>query len=339
MDVIKSINHIRRKNDALIMIMFFIVFILLVFFLAYGKEKYSIYELLQILFLKKEIRGSEFNIYELRLPRMLTALFVGLSFGIGGAVFQSILKNPLASPDFIGISYGSTTGAIILILGFSMSGNIVSFIACLSGLLISGLIYFLSRGSKFKGMKLILVGIGMQAMMRAIISYMLLSANQYDVPAAMRWLSGSLNGMKMENIPILGLVVFLVIGILLILEKKMQVLELGDEMSVSLGLKPDLVRFSMMSISVIALSVSTSISGPISFVSFLSAPIARRIAKGSNNILLISALVGAVIVLFSDIVASNFMGIRMPVGAVTGIICAPYLLYLLYRINIKGRGI
>jgi iron complex transport system permease protein len=286
--------------------------------------------------LGEQISGASFAITTLRLPRMLTGLLVGLAFGMAGNTFQTMLRNPLASPDIIGVTSGSSVAAVLCILVLNISGNAVSITAVISGLFVAGLIYFLSKGGSFSGGRLILIGIGIQAMLNAVISYLLLLANQYDVPAALRWLSGSLNGMQMKDVPGLAIVVVSFGCAILLLGKQLKVLELGEQSAITLGIKTDRTRLCLVLCAVFLIAFATAVTGPIAFVAFLAGPIAGRlVGRGSSNGIP-SGLVGAILVLGADLIGQFAFDIRFPVGIITGIIGAPYLLFLLIRINRTG---
>lgn len=269
------------------------------------------------------------------MPRMLVGLLTGFSFGMGGRVFQKMLRNPLASPDIIGITSGSSVAAVFCILVLHMDGTIVSLISVVSGLLVSLLIYSLSGGGHFSGGRLILIGIGIQAMIKSLISYLLLNASQYDVPAAMRWLSGSLSTMKMDEVPMLLIVVLVFTTLILIFEKHLRMLELGEASALALGVSTDKVRLVLILSAVFLLAFATSITGPIAFVAFLSGPIATRLS-GSSSSELPSGFMGAVLVLSADFIGQNMLGMKLPAGVITGIIGAPYLILLLIRLNKRG---
>lgn len=154
---------------------------------------------------------------------------------MAGNTFQQLLGNPLASPDIIGVTSGASVAAVFGILVLKLNGGTVSLMAVFSGLLVSVLIYFLSQGGGFSNARLILTGIGMQAFLSAVISWMLLKASEYDVANALRWLSGSLNGVKLENVPRLALVVFGAGGAILLLNRQLSMLQLGEAHAVTLG--------------------------------------------------------------------------------------------------------
>lgn len=302
-----------------------------------GNTQYSIGTVIRVLF-GEEIKGATFAIATIRLPRMITGLLVGIAFGIAGNTFQVMLRNPLASPDIIGVTSGSSVAAVFCILILKMSGVAVSFMSVTAGIFVAVVIYMLARKKGFSGGRLILIGIGVQAMLNSVISYMLLKATQNDVPAAMRWLSGSLNNMQMKSIPGLFLVVMVFGMLITLLGRQLEILELGDLSATTLGLKTDKVRILLIISSVFLIAFATAVTGPIAFVAFLAGPIASKlVGQGSSNTVP-AAFVGALLVLGSDLIGQFAFSIRIPVGIITGILGAPYLLILLISMNRKGKG-
>lgn len=300
-----------------------------------GNTKYPLDVIIRVL-LGEEVKGASFAISTIRLPRMLAGLLAGLAFGMAGNTFQTMLRNPLASPDIIGVTSGASVAAVFCILILNISGMMVSFAAVVAGILVAFIIYVLSRGGNFSGGRLILIGIGVQAMLNAVISFLLLRANQYDVPAALRWLSGSLNGIQMKNIPLLFVIVILFGFILNLLGRQLKILELGEQSAVTLGLKTDQARILMILSAVFLIAYATAVTGPISFVAFLAGPIAGRLAGAGNSNTLPAGLTGASLVLLADLMGQYMFSIRFPVGIITGILGAPYLIYLLIRMNRTG---
>ena len=335
--LIKHAYYTRRARAIIANVsLIAIVLCICIMMLLYGNTNYSLDVVIRVL-RGENIQGATFAIATLRLPRMLSGLLVGIAFGIAGNTFQTMLRNPLASPDIIGVTSGSSVAAVFCILVLGLSGPAVSIISVISGLLVSMLIYLLSKDISFSGSRLILIGIGIQAMLQAAISFLLLKASQYDVPGAMRWLSGSLNGMTMKGIPTLFIVV-MVFGIIsLLFTKYLQVLELGDEFATTLGIRLNLVRIILILSAVFLIAFATSTTGPIAFVAFLAGPIASKIVgRGSSNVLA-SGLVGALLVLSSDMIGQYVFSTRFPVGVITGILGAPYMLFLLICINRRGE--
>ena len=329
----------RRIRSILVTTILIVVIILLsAITLIYGNTIYSPETILRVV-LGEHINGVSFTIGTLRLPRMLTGLFVGIAFGISGNTFQTILRNPLASPDIIGVTSGASVAAVFAILILGLSGNVVSVIAVISGLLIAALIYLISLGNGSSNSRMILVGIGMQAFLNALISWLLLKASQYDVSTALRWMSGSLNGVLMENVPRLFIVVVLAGGALLYLNRSLVILQLGEEYPITLGVKLKGVRIVSILIALFLTAIATSVTGPIASVAFLSGPIASRLIGRGRPHMLASGLIGAILVLAADLIGQNLFQVRYPVGVITGILGAPYLIFLLIGMNRKGERV
>lgn len=307
-----------------------------VFSLVYGDKIYSLDTVFRVI-VGENIQGASFSVGRLRLPRMLIGIMAGAAFGIAGNTFQTMLRNPLASPDIIGISSGCSVSAVFCILVLHISGGIVSIISVVCGLLISLIIYMLSRGTGFSGGRLILIGIGVQAITNAMVSYMILKSTQYDVPSALRWLSGSLNGMNMKDVPIILSVLVIFGGISILLTKYIQILELGDELATTLGININILRVVLIVCSVVLIAFATAITGPIAFVSLLAGPIAIKLTGSSSTNAFSAALVGAILVLAGDIIAQFAFTTRFPVGVITGMIGAPYMMILLIYANKRGE--
>ncbi|SHH65759.1 iron complex transport system permease protein [Sporobacter termitidis DSM 10068] len=336
LNIVKAGFHKRKVRFITVTAILAVLTLLLCGGMLYlGNTRYSPETIVRVL-LGEQISGAAFAVGTLRLPRMLSGLLAGMAFGMAGNTFQTMLRNPLASPDIIGVTSGSSVAAVFCILVLNVSGNSVSMAAVISGLAVALLIYTLSRGGSFSGGRLILIGIGIQAMLSAVISYLLLRANQYDVPAALRWLSGSLNGMQMKNIPGL-LVVVLVFGcVLILLGRRLKILELGEQFAITLGLKTDRVRLLLVLSAVFLIAYATAVTGPIAFVAFLAGPIAGRLTGTGFSNVVPAGLTGAAMVLLADIAGQFAFDTRFPVGIITGILGAPYLLYLLIRMNRTG---
>lgn len=304
--------------------------------LLMGNTIYPVKDVIKVLS-GEQIQGASFAISTIRLPRMLAGLFAGFAFGIAGHTFQTMLRNPLANPNVIGITTGSSAAAVFCIVILHTSGKVVSIASVIAGLATILLIYFLSRGKSFSIGRLILIGIGIQAMLNALISYMLLIGAEQDLPAAFRWLSGSLNGSQMSELPPLILSVALFAPIILILGKHLSVLELGEQAATSLGVSTDKTRVMLIFSSVCMIAIATATTGPIAFVSFLAGPIAKRLVGTGFSSALPAGLVGVNLVLLADLIGQFAFVARYPVGIITGILGAPYLVYLLIRMNQRGE--
>ncbi|MFV0528201.1 MAG: FecCD family ABC transporter permease [Lachnospiraceae bacterium] len=333
--IMKGYKKRRRRRLLVCLLLICLLLVLAVIMLTYGNTVYSPETVLRVL-QGEEIQGAVFAIKTLRLPRLIIGVLAGLAFGMAGSTFQTLLRNDLASPDIIGVSSGSGAAAVFCLLVLRLSGSIVSIAALVAGLVVAAVIYFLAQGKSFSKARLILIGIGVQAMLDAVISFVLLKGAQYDVAMALRWLSGSLNGVQMSEVPGLLLVV-IVCGIFLtILARHLQVLQLGEDTATTLGVRVHKLYLPLLFSAVIMVAFATSVTGPIASVAFLSGPIASRLTgKGGSNTIP-AGLVGAVLVLAADLIGQYVLGTRYPVGVITGVLGAPYMLFLLIRVNKKG---
>ncbi len=287
----------------------------------------------------KDVPGIAFTVGQLRLPRALLAILAGLSFGLGGVAFQIMLRNPLASPDIIGISWGASAAAVFAIVVLGLSGPIVSVLAVSAGLGVALLVYALSFRNGVAGTRLILVGIGVSAMLESVIAYILSTAPAWTLQEALRWLTGSVNGAQIgQTLPLFAaLLVFG--GLLLSRGRDLEALRLGDDTAAALGVRVGRTRMLVMVAAVGMIASATAISGPIAFVAFLSGPIAARIAGNNGSLLLPAALTGAALVLVGDYCGQFLLPSRYPVGVVTGALGAPYLIFLIVRVNRSGGSL
>jgi iron complex transport system permease protein len=303
--------------------------------LMLGNTIYPVQDVVRVL-LGEKVKGATFAVGTIRFPRMIAGVFAGFAFGVAGNVFQTMLRNPLANPNVIGITAGSSAAAVFCIIVLQASNMVVSIASIVGGLATVLAIFLLSKGSSFSIGRLILIGIGIQAMLDAVISYLLLIGQQHDIPTAMRWLSGSLNGSKMENFYPLLITVLIFVPIIIALGKRLDMLELGEQAATSLGIDTDKTRLALIISSVLIIALATATTGPIAFVAFLSGPIAKRLVGVGFSNIIPAGLVGIILVLASDLIGQFAFVARYPVGVITGILGAPYLIYLLIRMNRKG---
>jgi len=303
--------------------------------LMLGNTIYPVQDVLRVL-LGEDVKGASFAVGTIRLPRMIAGVFAGFAFGVAGHVFQTMLRNPLANPNVIGITAGSSAAAVFCIIVLHASNTIVSIASIVGGLATVLLIFVLSKRTSFSIGRLILIGIGIQAMLDATISYLLLIGQQHDLPTAMRWLSGSLNGAKMENLYPLVIAVLILAPVIISFGKRLDMLELGELAATSLGVDTDKTRLMLIISSVLIIALATATTGPIAFVAFLSGPIAKRLVGVGFSGIIPAGLVGIILVLASDLIGQFAFVARYPVGVITGILGAPYLIYLLIRMNRKG---
>ncbi|WP_125131758.1 iron chelate uptake ABC transporter family permease subunit [Microbacterium sp. 10M-3C3] len=282
------------------------------------------------------VPGASFTVGELRLPRATTGLLTGLCFGMGGVVFQTMLRNALASPDVIGISSGASAAAVFGIVVLGLGTTAVSLLALGAALAAALLIYTLAYRDGGSGPRLILIGIGVAAICNAAVAYIISRAAEWDLPVAMRWITGTLNDASWEQAVPLAIATAVLAPLLLVGARRLELLRLGDEAASALGVPVERSRILLIVCAVGLLAFGTAAAGPISFVAFLAGPIAVRLLGPVGSPILPAGLVGALLVLVADFLAQYAFGTRLPVGVVTGVLGAPYLVFLLVRSSRSG---
>ncbi|MEC5198676.1 iron complex transport system permease protein [Arthrobacter sp. PL16] len=285
-----------------------------------------------------DIPGASFIVLENKLPRAVIGLLIGVAFGMSGAVFQTMLRNPLASPDIIGISYGASASAVAAIVLFGAAGTAVSLSALIGAVVVAAAIYLISRRGGVAGYRLILVGIGFAAVMHALVSFLITRTDLRTASEAVLWLNGSLNSSNWDRATVLVAALVVLLPAAVILSRSLQGLELGDDAAAGLGVRVEASRLGLLFTGVALAAFATAAAGPVASIAFLSGPIARRLLDHRPS-LGMAGLVGAVIVLGADFAAANVLpGTSLPVGVVTGALGAPFLLWLLATANRRGQG-
>jgi iron complex transport system permease protein len=333
-------GRMRRRRRTTIITAVLGLALLLVFAIALmiGNTIYGPGEVVRVI-LGDTVPGASFTVGELRLPRATLGVLAGFAFGVAGVTFQTMLHNPLASPDIIGISWGASAAAVIGVVVFSLDETAVSFLALGGALVTAGTIYLLAIRRGFAGARLILIGIGVAAMLTSVVNYVLSRASAWDLQTAMQWLAGSLNGATWERVAPLALA-FLVLGPVLLLEgRSLGVLRMGDDTAAALGLRVNRSRLLLIVAAVALLAFATAASGPIAFVAFMAGPIAARLVGPGISLILPAGLVGALLTLTADLLGQFAFDTRYPVGVITGVLGAPYLVYLLIRMNRSGGSL
>ncbi|MFH9176040.1 FecCD family ABC transporter permease [Streptomyces albogriseolus] len=282
--------------------------------------------------------GQEFIVTELRLPRVLVGLLVGASLGIGGALFQSISRNPLGSPDILGLGQGATAGALTVIVLFSGSANQVALGALAGGLLTGTAIYVLAWKRGVQGYRLVLVGIGVSAVVTAVNGYLLTKSDIVDAARAVVWMTGSLDGRDWDQVwPLLALCAVLV-PVVLANSRALRMTEMGDDVSNALGVRVERLRLVLMLSAVLLTASATAAAGPVSFVALTAPQLARRLTRSPGPNLVASMCMGAALLVLADFVSQRAFGAeQLPVGVVTGVVGGVYLLWLLVTERRAGR--
>lgn len=268
-----------------------------------------------------------------RLPRLLTAIGVGGCLGASGAVFQSLARNALASPDIIGFTSGAAAGAVVQILFFG-GGVLDTALSAIAGGIVTALVvYVLSRkGGVSGGMRLVLVGIGIGAVLSAVTDFLIVRAEITDAATVQLWSAGSLTGRGWPHAGSVFAAAAILMPLLAVVGRRVTLMEMGDDVAAGLGIPVERYRLAAMVLGVLLVGVAIAAAGPIAFVALAAPQIARRIARGSGVPLATSFVVGAVLLTGADLVAQTVdIGLRTPVGLVTSLLGGAYLVWLLAR--------
>ncbi|MEU0152010.1 FecCD family ABC transporter permease [Micromonospora fulviviridis] len=274
--------------------------------------------------------ADRFIVTELRLPRLVTALAVGAALGLAGAVFQSLTRNPLGSPDVLGVTSGAATGALVVMVVGGGSAALAGAAAA-GGLATGLLLYALAGRHGVGGHRLVLVGIAVTAILTGVNGWLLTRAPLMDAARAALWLTGSLDGRGWANaLPVLGALAVLLPAVLLARAPALRLLEMGDDSAAGLGVPVRRVRVAALGAAVLLVSVAAAAAGPVSFLALTAPHLARRLTRAPGPNLLPAAIVGAALLLAADQLAQHAVaGRQLPVGVVTGVLGGGYLAWLL----------
>ena len=284
--------------------------------------------------------GSEgaFIVTELRLPRALSGILVGAALGMSGAIFQSVLRNALGSPDVLGITAGGSLAAVIAITIVSASYAAIALAAFAGSLAFTALVYAVAYRRGVSSYRFILVGIGLAGAASAMTQYLVTKASRLESAEMLLWLTGSLNAVGSETLVPLAIAFAVLAPLALALSRRLHALALSDDTAVGLGVGVERTRMAAIAVGVALSGIGIAAAGPVAFVAFMAGPIGRRLT-GSPLALVPAALAGAIIVLAADQFGRlAFAPAEIPVGIFTGALGAPFLLWLLARENRAGRG-
>ena len=275
-------------------------------------------------------RSDRFILLDLRLPRLCLGLLAGAALAVSGAVFQSLSRNPLGSPDIVGFTTGSASGAVLAILVLHAGPGGAAGGAILGGVLTALIVYGLAALGGGAIGRVVLVGIGISAMLVALNSYLISRARLDAAQAAAVWLVGTLNGRTWQYVQLLGLGLVVLLPPLLLLSGRLRMLEMGDDSAQSLGVRVGRSRLLLVVLAVAVCAVATAATGPVAFVALAAPQITRRLTGAPGLQLLPSALTGALLMVLSDFVAQRLLApAQLPVGVVTGAVGGAYLAWLL----------
>ncbi|SKB09468.1 FecCD family ABC transporter permease [Aeromicrobium choanae] len=283
-------------------------------------------------------RDVELFVVQWRLPRALAAAVFGAMLGVAGAIFQSVTRNPLGSPDIIGFTAGASAGGVMMIALVGSSYLLVTCGAVVGGLLVAVAVLLLARGGGVAGFRLVIVGIALSAMLNSAQTWIVLTADLELARVAAVWGSGSLNGASWAYTGpalVAGLVVMLLTGVLL--SRPLGLLDLGEDSSAALGVPPGRTRLIAVLTGVLLVAIATAAAGPIAFVALAAPHVGRRVAGTSGASMAPAACAGAFLLASADLVAQHAIPDRsLPVGVVTIALGGLYLVSLLVRESRKG---
>lgn len=277
-------------------------------------------------------------VMQLRLPRSLTGLLVGAALALAGAITQAIVRNPLASPDLLGVTQGAGTAATaVIVLAGSMgavSGLVeslgVPLVALFGGILTGVLLYLLAYKRGLDSFRLVLVGIGLKALAANTTFWLITLADVHEAGRAMVWLTGSLNARGWQHVVPVAVALAVLVPLVLVGAHALGALQFDDDTVRALGVRVTLARTFMLLGAAALAAVAVAAAGPIAFVALATPQIALRIARTPRPPLVTSMVFGATLVVGSDLIARTaFTAVELPVGIVTAVLGAPYLIYLL----------
>lgn len=311
---------------------------LFVFTMMVGSFRLSATEVIASVLHLRDDASVDFVVRGLRLPTAASALTVGLALGASGTIFQQLLRNPLASPDLVGIANGASLAAVVGIVVLEVGGLVVSGLA-LGGAVVAGLLmYLLAWRDGVTGYRFILIGIGVAAFFDGIVGYVLTKAQLFEARQAMHWLTGSVGQASASELWLLSAALVVLLPAALLLQRPLRALELGDDAARALGTRTELSRAGLLATAVVLVALAVAVAGPIAFVALVAGPIANRLLGPATGGILAAAFVGAALLLSADLVAVHVLPTPLPTGVVTGAVGAPYLLWLLATTNRQGAG-
>ena len=327
--------RVHRRSAAVVVISFILLAALAVYSLTLGDYGLSAADSFRRLLGDGGPRDDFLGVYfvqSVRLPRMLAAIAVGVALGIAGRIFQTISGNPLGSPDIVGLSTGCATGALIAIIILGSSPTVTGIGALLGGLVSGAVILACAGGMRVTGIRVVLVGIGCSAALRAVNSLLIVKAPLEAAQRAQLWSAGSFSGVTITRLMPLLIVLGAVVVVCAVFAVPLGLVAMGDDVATGLGVRVRRTRVLLIVVGILLVASATSVAGPVAFVALAAPHVAHRLCGGGGVGFTSAALVGALLVLVSDVCAQRLVApAELPVGVVTGVVGGIYLLWLLIR--------
>ena len=277
-------------------------------------------------------RAITMVVIEWRLPRVMMALLLGTALGVSGAIFQSLMRNPLGSPDVMGFNTGAWSGVLVAMVFLGQHLTTITLAAMAGGILTSLLVWALAWREGIDTFRLIIIGIGVRAMLMAFNTWLLLRASLETAVSAGLWFAGSLNGLTWAKIWPAAPVMIIMLACSALLVRRLRLLEMGDDSACALGVRVEYSRLLLMLVAVVLTASATALAGPISFIALVAPHIAHRLSGTTRWGLTQAALCGALLLSAADFCAQQlFLPYQLPVGVVTVSLGGIYLIVLLIQ--------
>lgn len=303
-------------------------------YLCVGERFVAPSEVLKVL--AGERSPAAFVVEDLRLPRLATGLMVGAAFGVAGALIQTVARNPLASPDIIGISQGAGAVTVAAMTFGLASSTVLPYLSIAGGVLAAALVYVFAWRGGLHATRFVLIGIGFAIALRSLTTLFMTKGDYLVAQQAQIWMTGSLNGRGWDESLPLRVTLLVMLPAVLWAARAQRTVALDDDTATALGVRLGRVRLGLVAVGVILASVATGVAGPVDFVALLAPQIARRTTRTAQIPLLCSALMGALVVVAADLLGRRlFSPTELPVGVLTAAVGAPYLIWLIMR----SRGV
>ncbi|NIH85979.1 FecCD family ABC transporter permease [Amycolatopsis granulosa] len=309
-----------------------------------GSSRIGIWDVLETL-LGGGTRRERGIIFDLRLPRTLAGVLVGAALGLSGALFQSVARNPLASPDILGITWGAGVGAVTAIVAGGYRGQVSGMVSAigvpvaglLGGLLAAVLLYALSWRRGVDGYRMVLIGIGLWAISYNIVNWLLAAGDVNDAARATTWLVGNLADTGWDSVGPVAIALAVLVPVTLVCGRTVGGLQFGDDTARGLGIRVDGARGALLLLAATLAAIATAAAGPITFVALATPQIAMRLAKTAQPPLAGSMVLGALLTVGADLLTRLLLP-DLPVGVLTAVLGAPYLIFLFVRSRREARA-
>lgn len=333
----------NKKFTLIIIALISLIFLTFVISLHLGSSNTTPIDVIRTL-IGLGTKSQELVIFKLRLPRIIMAVLVGTALAIAGVILQAVTKNDLADSGILGINSGAALFVVMYM--YFLNGNVyegmsnftiytMPIVALLGALFGAFLIYVLAWNKGINSSRLLLIGIGINTAFLALLTVFQLKFTTQEFNRVIAWTNGSIWGATWKYVYIISPFVIIFGLIAFYKSRSLDVLNLGDDVAIGLGVDAEKERRNLIVVAVILAGVATSVAGSIAFLGLISPHIARKLIGPSHKSLIpISVLVGVFILLISDTIARNlFAPLEMPVGLVVSVIGVPYFIYLMIKTN------